>query len=146
MSEMRLRPAEASDADMLLAWRNDPVTRAACISQEPVARADHVAWLERTLTNPKRRLLIIERAGVGLGTARFDYDEPTEFSITVAPEHRGKAYALRMMKLAMSAETDFIARVRQENRACQRLLRAAGMRLAEDGPLQLWIQLAERAT
>lgn len=135
---MRLRPATMDDAATLLAWRNDPVTMAACVDQTPVSWDDHVAWLGRVLADPGRRLLVVERDGVALATGRFDYDEPTEFSFTIAPEHRGKGASLKMMKLAMSAETRFIAYIRAENTSCQRLGKVCGMEMINDGPMQLW--------
>lgn len=136
--KLSLRPANADDAEALFRWRSDPVTMEACADRAALSWDGHVAWLERTLANPQRRLLIIERDGQPMATARFDYDDPTEFSFTIAPEHRGRGSSLKMMKLAMSAERAFVAHIRAENTACQRLVQACGMTLLSDGPLQLW--------
>jgi len=42
---VRLRRATASDADLLLDWANDPVTRAASFHPDPIDRSGHVRWL-----------------------------------------------------------------------------------------------------
>ena len=66
---MTLRPATLADADRLLAWRNDPLTRAMSINQNEVKFADHIAWLKRRLAagNPP---WIYEVAGIAVGTVR----------------------------------------------------------------------------
>ena len=133
-----VRPATLDDAADLFAWRNDPETRAMCPDGTPVAWDDHIAWLTRTLATTDRRLLISEADGRPAATARFDYDNPTEFSFTIAPSFRCKALSLQLMRAAMATEPAFIAHIRAINRPCQRLAAAAGMRLVRDGEIQLW--------
>ena len=131
-----VRPATLDDAADLLAWRNDPGTRAMCPDDGPVAWDDHVAWLTRTLATADRRLLILEADGRPAATARFDYDDPTEFSFTIAPSFRCRGLSLRLMKAAIAIEPAFIAHIRAINRPCQRLVAAAGMRMVGDGAVQ----------
>ena len=58
-----LRPADASDSEDLLAWRNDQETRANSRSTGPVDAATHQTWLAHALADPNRRLWIAEAAG-----------------------------------------------------------------------------------
>ena len=60
---LRYRPATAADERLLLAWRNDPATRAASRRTEVVDAAAHARWLADVLTDPERVLLVAERAG-----------------------------------------------------------------------------------
>lgn len=135
---LSLRPATMDDAADLFAWRNDPVSRATSIHTELVEWADHLQWLGKTIASQKRRLLVIESNGVPAATARFDYDDPTEFSVCIAPDYRGQGLSLPMMKLAVSAEPEHVSYVKRTNIACQRLLKAAGLTLERDGEIQTW--------
>lgn len=133
-----VRPATLDDTADLFAWRNDPGTRAMCLNDGLVAWDDHAAWLTRTLATTDRRLLILEADGRPAATARFDYDDPTEFSFTIAPSFRCKGLSLQLVNAAIATEPAFIAYIRAINRPCQRLCSAVGMRLVRDGAVQLW--------
>jgi spore coat polysaccharide biosynthesis predicted glycosyltransferase SpsG/RimJ/RimL family protein N-acetyltransferase len=131
------RDAGPPDADLLLAWRNDPATRASSRSQDPVARADHVRWLDGVLADPTRLLLVVEHTGRPAGTVRFDRvdDALWEVSITVAPHARGRGLAARVLAAGEVAWRDrvgdgpaVLACVRPGNRASARLFEAAGYR------------------
>lgn len=87
----RIRLATADDWELLLRWRNDEQTREHSIDQNPVAEADHRAWLEASVVSDDRHLFVVEVDGEPVGTTRLDSrDTGWEISITVAPEHRGK--------------------------------------------------------
>ena len=88
---MKLRTATIQDAELLLEWRNDPQTRKSSHTTHEVQKEEHIAWLNLTLTNTNRRLLIAEESGVPVGTIRADYsDGMFELSWTVAPNARGR--------------------------------------------------------
>ncbi len=74
---MLLRPATMADADLLFAWRNDPGTVAACASQRPVEKAEHLAWLGKVVGSRKHQLFIVEMdiSGPPIGTVRMDRPE-----------------------------------------------------------------------
>ncbi|VTR76211.1 bifunctional UDP-2,4-diacetamido-2,4,6-trideoxy-beta-L-altropyranose hydrolase/GNAT family N-acetyltransferase [Cellulomonas hominis] len=131
------RGAGPADADLLLGWRNDPATRESSRSQDPVARADHVRWLDGVLADPDRVLLVVEHTGHPAGTVRFDRvdDALWEVSITVAPHARGRGLAARVLAAGEAAWRDrvgdgpaVLACVRPGNRASARLFEAAGYR------------------
>jgi RimJ/RimL family protein N-acetyltransferase len=134
MSPPVLRVAEPRDSGDLLAWRNDPVTRANSRNTDTIARDSHEAWLERVLADPDRRLWIAEADGRKLGTVSAARAGPdtVEVSITVAPDQRGRGVGRAMLR-ACVAETArvwpdraIVATVRVENAASRRLFERCG--------------------
>lgn len=133
------RPATESDAERLLAWRNDPGTRTASRSTDPVSAADHGRWLAGVLADPARLLLVAARGGAPVGTVRFDRLAPDlwEVSITLAPEARGRRLAVPVLAAGEAAwraagahvgAAGLLAHVRPENAASLRLFEASGYR------------------
>jgi len=136
-----LRPATAADAGLLLAWANDPVTRAAGFHPEAIAIDEHERWLAARLASPATRLWIGEEDGRAVGQVRLERDEGgiAEIGISVAPEARGRGVARRLLATAIETGradaafglTGFLARVRPDNAASLALFRGAGF--AETG-------------
>lgn len=130
-----LREASSADADVLRAWRNDPVTRSASFDTAEVDPATHVAWLAGVLGDPDRRLWIGERGGVPVGTVRVDggtgHDDPATISVAVAPAQRGTGVAPRLIGRAARAWFDagrgaIDAWIRTDNVASRRAFARAG--------------------
>ncbi len=139
-----VRPAAAEDADLLLAWRNDPDTRAWSRTADLVSSADHRDWLDRVLANPERKLLIAEQDGRPVGTVRFDRGNHTwEVSITLAPAARGKGLAVPVL-LAAERTLDrptIHAIIHRDNAASLALFERAGYRPeSEDGVWHLLVK------
>ena len=135
---VRLRPATLEDAQRLFVWRNDPLTRAQSLQQQPVAWESHLAWLQASLRNPNRQLYIAEpirRQEQGqpliLGTVRADkINEEFELSWTVAPEERGKGWGRQLVAAlieVLPAHASFTAIVLHSNPASQRIALSLGM-------------------
>lgn len=126
---MHIRPATMADALLLLEWRNDPDTRANSVSTDVVALEQHMAWLERVLVSPSRRLHVAEVDGVPVGTVREDDDDAAvELSWTVAPAWRGMGIGSRMVKLlATRIDRPLVARVKPGNAASMKIAGGAGM-------------------
>jgi spore coat polysaccharide biosynthesis predicted glycosyltransferase SpsG len=126
-----VRVATVADSALLLAWRNDPGTRAWSRVTTPVTPAEHETWLTRALADPDRRLLIAEYDGEPVGTVRFDRaDAAWEVSITVAPEQRGRRRALPVLLAAerTMAPATIRANIHRDNVASLALFRSAGYR------------------
>ncbi|HYQ67154.1 bifunctional UDP-2,4-diacetamido-2,4,6-trideoxy-beta-L-altropyranose hydrolase/GNAT family N-acetyltransferase [Actinophytocola sp.] len=140
-----LRAATVGDSGLLLAWRNDPGTRAWSRTTDPVAPADHSGWLARVLDDPGRRLLIAEHGREPVGTVRLDReDDHWEISITVAPAARGRKLAVPILLAAERGlgRTTIRACVNRDNAASLAIFRRAGYRpLGADGPW-LWFHKA----
>jgi len=138
---VRFRPATMDDAEMLFVWRNDPETRMQSIDGEEVGWEDHLRWLSAKLADPDCDLLIAVR-GVPVGTVRIDrrlegLKIASTLSWTVAPDARGRGYGKAIVR---GAKPDGLVRafVKRENLASQAIARAAGLRLVDDAPLQIW--------
>jgi RimJ/RimL family protein N-acetyltransferase len=70
-----LRPATRDDAELLLAWRNDPEARRQSLDTSAIELAPHVRWLERRLADTHGcRIYIAEREGVPIGQLRVEAD------------------------------------------------------------------------
>jgi spore coat polysaccharide biosynthesis predicted glycosyltransferase SpsG/ribosomal protein S18 acetylase RimI-like enzyme len=135
------RPAGGTDAGMLLAWRNDPATRASSRSQDAVPPEVHLRWLDAVLADRDRLLLVVERTGRAVGTVRFDRldDSRWEVSITLAPDARGRGLAADVLATAERAwravaghRPSVLAYVRPGNTASARLFEGAGYRRRAD--------------
>lgn len=131
---LRLRPASLEDAELLLRWRNEPSTRDASLRTTPIGRDEHIAWLQASLGDPKRRLLVAELRGIPVGTVRADREEAGHvLSWTVSPECRGYGVGKAMVRLLADAITGPIrAEIRRGNMASMRIAEAAGMGLVRE--------------
>jgi RimJ/RimL family protein N-acetyltransferase len=137
---VRAREATEADAELLLAWRNDPRTRQSSRSTAPVPPADHLSWLRGVLADPDRLLLVADHEDAPVGTVRFDRREPRcwEVSITLAPESRGRGLAGAVLAEGERVLRDrhdvavVLATVHQDNAASAALFDHAGY--AEDAP------------
>jgi RimJ/RimL family protein N-acetyltransferase len=137
----QIREATESDSGLLLAWRNDPETRAWSRTTDPVAPADHSEWLARALDDPGRRLLIAEYDHEPVGTVRLDRDDDHwEISITVAPEARGRGLAVPVLLAAERSidRTTIRACVNRDNAASIAVFRRAGYRTLTTDGQWLW--------
>lgn len=137
---VRLRRVEASDADLLLAWANDPATRRASFHPAPIEPAAHGEWLAGRLASPTTAFWIGESRGRAIGQVRLEEVGPrvAELSIAVAPEARGAGFG-RALLAAVVAEaptslpiSTLVARVRPDNRPSTALFEGFGFR--ERGP------------
>jgi hypothetical protein len=70
-ADVSLRPANADDAELLLAWANDAATRAASFDRPEIAPDVHAAWLTRVLADPSRRLWIALEGDRPVGQVRL---------------------------------------------------------------------------
>lgn len=79
MSELdgcKIRTMTAKDLDAIRAWRNQPEVRRFSLTQHEIGAPEHAAWFERTSTDPRRKLFIVEENGVALGFVNFNDVEP----------------------------------------------------------------------
>jgi pseudaminic acid synthase len=128
-----LRPATLADGASLLAWRNDPQTRAMSIATGEVTADQHAAFLARSLDTDDRWLYIAEAGGAPIGMVRLDAAGPAalEISLVVAPPARGKGYAVALLHAAEAearrrGAVRLVAVLRPDNAASRRAFEAAG--------------------
>ena len=129
---MTLRKATPDDAADLLAWRNDPLTRAMSRNSDPVEAADHARWFQRALQDPTCTLLIGEDDGRKIGMVRLSRGEETEVSINLNPAVRGRGLSRELLTKALAQESGaLLAVIKPENLASIRLFEGAGFVLEE---------------
>jgi RimJ/RimL family protein N-acetyltransferase len=66
-----LRPATLLDAELVRRWRNHPRVRAMSLTSHEISVEEHAAWFAAAVTDPARRVLIYEHAGVPAGVVAF---------------------------------------------------------------------------
>lgn len=138
---LELRPARVEDSGALLAWRNDPDTRAASRTTEPTSLDEHERWLVDVLANDARYLLVAELGGTPVGQVRFDplADESWEISVGLATEHRGSGLGAALIEAGTawlwenSGAVRVAAEIRERNDASLRAFERAGYRHAGSG-------------
>jgi UDP-2,4-diacetamido-2,4,6-trideoxy-beta-L-altropyranose hydrolase len=131
------RPASAEDSALLWDWANDKVTRESSFSSGQIQRAEHESWLSAVLSDPRRRLYVMEDPeNVRIGQVRFD--TPTEshasrltsseISFSLSPTSRGLGWGGALIDSAVrryfeDSEIDLIvARTLHANSTSQRAL------------------------
>lgn len=142
---MILRPVTFEDAKMLLVWRNDPETRQQSRNRQEVTWDDHVLWLKRSLSNPRRKLYLAEEAGALIGTVRSDQIEKgvVELSWTIAPAARGKGWGKKMVLefvREFHPQDQLTATIRKGNIASEKIAQALGLHpeSLEDPSFEIW--------
>ena len=101
---MHLKKATIDDAMDILAWRNDPQTRAASFNKEEIDRDSHLKWFAEKLADENCELFIMTEGNNKLGHIRIDIDGDTgTISYMINPTHRGKGYGTGMIGLLDSA-------------------------------------------
>ncbi len=133
-NRLTLRPACHRDAELLLAWRNDPSTREASHSTAMVQPEQHAFWMAQTLAGADRRLMIAELDGKPIGTVRADRSQGCwELSWTVAPQARGRGLAKRMVAMmALQIDEPIRAEIKTGHAASIRVAESAGMELERE--------------
>jgi RimJ/RimL family protein N-acetyltransferase len=142
-----LRKATMDDSPYLLSWRNDPATRQNSVNMDIVELSGHLGWLERSLVNPDRELLVAEDNGIPVGTIRLDYSDENgikecEFSWTVAPEVRGCGIGTQMAKIAIGHVQceRILARIKNFNEPSKKIAIAMGLSYLEvKDDLEHWV-------
>jgi RimJ/RimL family protein N-acetyltransferase len=109
--EVTLRPAAERDADLLLAWRNDPEAVRFSGTARAVTMREHRDWLAARIIDPATRIWIAEQEHTAVGQVRIDLEDGVAtVSVAVAPGHRGRGLGTAVLR-AMVAEVEGDPRV-----------------------------------
>jgi RimJ/RimL family protein N-acetyltransferase len=135
-ADLHVRPARPDDEPLLLAWANDPETRANAFDSRHIEEDGHHAWLSERLADPQRyRLFILEtQSKTAIGQVRFEHDQNSEWiiSYSVAPDFRGQGLGRRVLSAAISVlrrtepADPLVAEVRPHNVASQKIFERLG--------------------
>jgi spore coat polysaccharide biosynthesis protein SpsF len=97
-------PAAASDADAILALRNDPDAVRFSRSARPVAPDEHAHWFASTLEHPGTRIWVARQDGQVVGQVRVDVRTGVgTISFGVAAGSRGRGIGTRLLLLLLDA-------------------------------------------
>lgn len=144
---LKVRLARLEDAEDILSWRNDAVTRAMSRNTDLVDWVTHVAWFNKTLTNPDRLLFIGILSDQKIGMVRFDRlgdSDAWEVSIAIAPEHRAKGLGKVFLSTSVShflsihPAIKILADVKRCNVASSRVFKSAGFVRCEGGNTEVF--------
>jgi RimJ/RimL family protein N-acetyltransferase len=140
--DVTVRAATMQDADLLLGWANDPVTRAQSFQPDRIEAATHERWLVERLVSPSSRLLIGLEGATPIGQVRFDGhpDGAVEVGISIAGHARNRGLGRSLLSAGLAAARldgsigvrTFVARVRLDNDVSAALFRGAGFSLVEE--------------
>ena len=136
--KLQLRSAVLADAQDILTWRNDAVSRKMSGSNKFITETNHLKWLEKTLENPNTNILIFfdEQLNAKIGMVRIQLNDElfnAEISINLNPEFRGKGYGQSCLIYAADYVSatfpgcfDIDAIVREENGASIKTFTSVG--------------------
>ncbi len=134
MSEItvEVRAAEAADAETVLRWRNDPLTRAMSRTPDAVGPEAHALFWRRVLADPELKFLIGEVDGRPFGVSAFEkVDGEWEASLHIDPARRGSGLAAPLLRAGMNAAFAgpaplLRAEIKEDNTASRRVFEAVG--------------------
>lgn len=141
---LTFRKAQFDDWQMLLDWRNDPITRQNSLNSSVLTEVDHKSWLKNSLANPKRAIWIamIQQSQQSTPFATMRCDQFTEHKIikkyhleestqelswTLSPDFRGRGLGSAMLKaFCDQQEQTYVARIKKNNAASVRMVEKCG--------------------
>ena len=99
-----LRKANIDDANIILEWRNDPLTRENSFSKEPIDPETHIKWFNSKLSDENCFMFILVDGTERVGQLRIDkVNDIGEISYMIAPNKRKMGYGKQIIKLAEGA-------------------------------------------
>lgn len=138
---LKFREATLHDADLLLNWRNNELTRKNSFNKESIARQDHINWLRKTLKEGKSKIWIyvehdpMDYISYPIGMMRVDYysdsnfEDYHELSWNINPAFRGKGYGTRMLKQYIEENPGhYIAKILNHNIASFKMVSNVGFK------------------
>ena len=104
MHSISVRSATMEDAEILFEWRNDLDARRGFRNGELITFNKHLSWLEASLNDHKRFIVIgcIAELEDDIGMVRFDEKslELAEVAINLNPNYRGQRLAAPLLRAA----------------------------------------------
>lgn len=129
---MKLRKATFNDWEILLDWRNDPLTRKNSFTQEIIKEENHKKWLRKNLIDETSNLFILEtETNESVGTIRVDETGINSYLLSwnVSPNHRKKGYGSLILSLFLQNRVGtFTAEIKPENLASIKMVEKNGFK------------------
>lgn len=133
--DVSIRPADLTDADRILEWRNDPFILERSSSRKRVTKAEHAAWIRRVLADPNILIYIIENERQPAGLLRYEYepdDQECIVSVYILEKYTGRGIGTRALHIGARepwfkwSAKQIVAHVREDNLIGQRAFMRAG--------------------
>tara|TARA_R110001606_G_scaffold113564_2_gene240704 strand:- start:2036 stop:2455 length:420 start_codon:yes stop_codon:yes gene_type:complete len=115
---MKLRKVMFDDWELLLNWRNDPLTIRNSFTEGEVTAETHKLWFNDSLMNPRRNIYILEENELPIGTIRSDILNKNEYLLSwdISPTQRGKGLGTKILKIYLqNKKGKFIAQIKSDN-------------------------------
>lgn len=134
-NDLKLRPANESDIQLLFDWANDPSVRSRSFSTEPILMQDHEKWFSACMQSDKCAIFILYQGEVAIGQVRCELikNDECKISYSIDLRYRGLGYGTAILKLAKdkikSRYPDvrrIAAEVKPDNDASKHALTSAG--------------------
>jgi len=128
---VRLRFADAEDANTVYLWQKDPRTRRFARNPNTPGYREHMEWFERKLHDADSYMMLILHEGMPAGVLRLDRHRGSkeyEISILVSPEKYRTGLGKAALKFAdrLWPSHELVAEVLESNVASRRLFQSAG--------------------
>ena len=97
-----LNKIEKDDCDIILNWRNDPISRLNSRNKSPISKKDHTKWFKSKLNSTNDITLIAKINHIKLATVRYDKvsNKIFEVSININPKFRKIGLSKKILKLS----------------------------------------------
>lgn len=130
---LRVVPATIDHAALMHRWRDHPATRGVSRNSGTIDWGDHLAWLERTLADPAKALMVGMIGDIPVGVIRFDRLDArsAEVSLYLDPALHGLGLGRALLlagERAAAAGIDVHAEVLEGNAGSAGLFDSAGYR------------------
>lgn len=104
-----LREANTKDANIVLEWRNDPLTRNGSFSKKYIDMKTHIEWFNSKLSDENCSMFILMDRDEDVGQLRIDrVNDVGEISYMIAPDKRNQGYGKKIIELSESVVADDI--------------------------------------
>ena len=99
---VKLRAVRAEDSELIWQWANDPATRSASFSSEPIPWESHCKWFVAKLLDPGCLFFIIlSPDDIPIGQIRYELaGREAVISVSLAVDQRSKGYGSQAIQLA----------------------------------------------
>ena len=129
---MKLRKAVFNDWEVLLDWRNDPLTRKNSFTQEIIKEENHKKWFRKNLIDETSNIFILEtETNEPVGTIRSDKTDNNSYLLSwnISPHHRKKGYGSLILSLFFPNKIGiFTAEIKPENLASIKMVEKNGFK------------------
>ena len=149
------RRATSGDAQLLLDWRNDPISVLNSKSGATVSPQEHARWFQAALKSENTMLFIAEMDQRPIATTRFDRADANSsnfvVSINVSPNQRGKGLGSELLRSAVLEfqglkKANLVAEIRHGNVASEKIFKSAGfVESGAQGSFKQFIYFADHA-